>query len=551
MLLRGVVCTLLVLGLAGWTTAQLSGNYTIDPAGSGSTNYKTFAAASSALSAGVSGPVVFTVASTTFKEAVTFNPVTGTSSTNTITFIATGSPAVIDANGAQDALQLINTCSYFTFDNFVIKGFTRYGLSLAGAYNTRATFCTFKNLNIDAPATTSSSVRAVHLYYPDDCTFEDCVFAGGGRVYYTQQINRCFIRRCEFDGKGSASQLVSLWNSNDSDNLYENCFLHDCAASGYGFYVNYSQYGNMFWHNTIIITTSQVAVYYGSCCAWSRANSFRDNIVVNMGTGGCIRYGHSGGLLDYNDADYNCYWAPNGKVCELESGTTFTKGTLADWKKFFNANRSTLIRTGGPTPAQARFDDNSIEVSPGLASMTSPYDIHLTGASPCIDAGTTQYVAGSWISYNSAYKVLNDFEGDPRPATNVDIGADEVVVRIVGSGSGLPGTTISFTLFSPSDAGLPYQVGSSFGNGPIPIDTRKLELSADALLVLSVGGMLPTVFQGYAGLLDGQGNGAAKLNIPNIPQLKGLRVYTAFLTLKGSAPSGVSSISTSFLFTVQ
>jgi hypothetical protein len=127
-------------------------------------------------------------------------------------------------------------------------------------------------------------------------------------VYYTQAINRCFIRRCEFDGKGSSSQLLSLWNSNDSDNLYENCFLHDCGSSGYGFYVNYSQYGNMFWHNTVIVKTSQVGVFLGSCCAWSRANSFRNNIVVNTGTGGCIKYGHRSGKLDYNDADYNCYY---------------------------------------------------------------------------------------------------------------------------------------------------------------------------------------------------------------------------------------------------
>ena len=124
-------------------------------------------------------------------------------------------------------------------------------------------------------------------------------------------------------------------------------------------------------------------------------------------------------------------------------------------------------------------------------------------------------------------------------------------MRIVGSGSGAPGTAINFILFSPADGGLPYQVGTSLGNGPIPIDTRKLELSPDNLLVASTSGSLPTVFQNYGGLLDSGGNGAAALNIPNIPQLKGLRIYTAFLTLKPSAPSGISNISTSFVFTIQ
>jgi len=555
-LFRGAVCALLVLVLASWSAAQLSGNYTIDPAGSGPTNYTTFAAASAALSAGVSGPVVFKVASTTFMESVVFNPVTGASSTNTITFIATGTPAVIDANAASDGLTLNTTCSYFVFDNLVVKGFTRYGLYLNGTSGSASpTFCKFLNLTVDAPSSTSSSVNAVRNYYGNDNLFENCKFMGGGYCAYSQQQNRCIYRACEIDGKGTASRLCAPYNSNDADNLWENCFFHDCGPSGLGVYINLSQYGGMFWHNVVIVTTSQNAVHLGGCCAWSRANSFRNNIVVNLGTGVCIKYGFRSPVLEYNDADYNCYYAPNGQACELESGTGFTKGTLAAWKAYFNANRAALVpQTGSgpiPTPAQARWDDNSMEANPGLVSMTAPYDIHLTGASPCLDAGTTQYVAGNWISYNPAYVVANDFEGDPRPATNVDIGADEVVVRIIGSGSGLPGTTINFSLFSPSDAGLPYQVGSSFGNGPIPIDTRKIGLSPDALLALSVGGLLPTIFQGYVGLLDASGNGSAKLNIPAIPQLKGLRVYTAFLTLKASAPSGVSNISNSFLFTIQ
>ena len=121
---------------------------------------------------------------------------------------------------------------------------------------------------------------------------------------------------------------------------------------------------------------------------------------------------------------------------------------------------------------------------------------------------------------------------------------------LAGSGSGSPGTPLDFTLKSAADAGLPYQMGSSFGNGPIPIDTRKLELSPDDFLVLSTSGVVPMICQGYAGLLDTQGSARARLDIPNIPALKGIRIYTAFVTLKATAPSGVSSISNSFMFTI-
>ncbi|MBN2492526.1 MAG: hypothetical protein JXQ29_16885 [Planctomycetes bacterium] len=122
---------------------------------------------------------------------------------------------------------------------------------------------------------------------------------------------------------------------------------------------------------------------------------------------------------------------------------------------------------------------------------------------------------------------------------------------LVGSGTGAPGTTLRFTLTAPADGGLPYQMGSSFGNGPIPIDTRRLGLSVDSLLVLSVAGALPAVFQNYAGKLDAQGVAQAALAIPNLPALKGLRIYTAYVTLLATAPSGVASISNSFLFTIQ
>jgi hypothetical protein len=121
---------------------------------------------------------------------------------------------------------------------------------------------------------------------------------------------------------------------------------------------------------------------------------------------------------------------------------------------------------------------------------------------------------------------------------------------ILGSGNARPGNTITFTLNAPGDAGLPYQVGTSLGMGPIPIDTRLLGLSLDSVLQTSVTGVLPTIFQDYAGVLDAQGQGTAKLNLPNLSALVGVRLYSAFLTLKVGAPSNVSSISDTFQFTI-
>ena len=59
------------------------------------------------------------------------------------------------------------------------------------------------------------------------------------------------------------------------------------------------------------------------------------------------------------------------------------------------------------------------------------------------------------------------------------------------------------------------------------------------------------IFENYAGILDAGGQAKGKLHIPNIPALRGIKIYTAFITLKATAPSSISGISNTFLFTIQ
>jgi len=116
-------------------------------------------------------------------------------------------------------------------------------------------------------------------------------------------------------------------------------------------------------------------------------------------------------------------------------------------------------------------------------------------------------------------------------------------ITITASGKPVPGGTVTLDLSAPADGGLAYQIGSSLGTGPIPIDSRQLGLSPDAILMASVNGWMPTVFKDYTGYLDAAGKGKGTLNIPNIPILVGIKVHSAFVTLDSTAPSGVKSIS--------
>ncbi len=117
------------------------------------------------------------------------------------------------------------------------------------------------------------------------------------------------------------------------------------------------------------------------------------------------------------------------------------------------------------------------------------------------------------------------------------------LVTIRRSGATRPGDVVTFDLRATGDSGLGYQVASSFGIGPIPIDTRSIGLSIDALLMLSMSPLLPATFVGYAGTIGPDGTARATLRIPSLSGIVGVRVHTAFITLDANEPSGVRSIS--------
>ena len=126
----------------------------------------------------------------------------------------------------------------------------------------------------------------------------------------------------------------------------------------------------------------------------------------------------------------------------------------------------------------------------------------------------------------------------------------DLPTNLVVGGSPRPGGTVDLFLSASGSAKLPYQLGSSLGTGPIPIGTRNLGLSPDALLVVTVFGYLPGIFSGYAGVIDAGGKAKAKINIPSIPALVGVRIHSAFVTLDPQAPFGIRDMSNTASFSI-
>jgi len=154
-----------------------------------------------------------------------------------------------------------------------------------------------------------------------------------------------------------------------------------------------------------------------------------------------------------------------------------------------------------------------------------------------------RYVSGPG-SYNAATGGLLT----PLMAPKMRFTCHETVVN--GSGSTNPGGTVELDLLSSNEGNLPYQLGSSLSNGPIPIDTRLLSLGIDDMLVISVNGWVPQIFEKYAGFLDASGKAKARIHVPNLSVLKGVRIYTAFVVVKAGSPSNIAQISNTFMFTI-
>jgi len=122
--------------------------------------------------------------------------------------------------------------------------------------------------------------------------------------------------------------------------------------------------------------------------------------------------------------------------------------------------------------------------------------------------------------------------------------------HLLASGASRPGSVVKLDLTALDSPGLPCQFGSSFGNGPLPIGGRKLGLSVDPLLQVSVGGLWPGVFRNYAGRVSGSGKAQAAIAIPAIHLLVGLTIHTAAVTWNPQAPHGVQAIANTVSLTI-
>ena len=229
--------------------AQLSGSYTIDANGTGTSNYTTFGAATAALTtSGVSGAVTFNVASGTYTEQVTLTAVTGASSANTITFQgSTTAPSIITYSPAASATNWtvrLDGADYVTLDNLTI---TTGGSTYGRLVNYTDTVTDFNLTNCHLIGATGSSTSSNY-----------------GGLYYTYP-----------------AVAGGTWHI--KDNVID--------SVSYALYVYGSGYGAGSGADSVFIEDNTInATYYGFYTRYARYSKVHDNVVNSLVTNGVRNY---------------------------------------------------------------------------------------------------------------------------------------------------------------------------------------------------------------------------------------------------------------------
>jgi parallel beta-helix repeat protein len=459
---------------AQWTLCNaMSGTYTINPLGSGSTNFTSFTSAIAALNCGgVNGAVTFNVSNGTYAEQLFLAPIPGASATNTIkfqslsgvaanciiSFSTPSSQAIIDLNGAD----------FITFDKFTIRNtFTSTGFGVW--IRNGADFNTISNCIIDMAA---SGVNGYGVYQSGSMdnrnTINGNTINGAGYGVFLNANSSTYSNRNVISNNAiNGSYYYGIYSYyQDSVIISGNTITSSSANSSYsGIYAYWSRRGPIIAKNKIVFTSTRASSgsYYGMNLEFfnvSTSNPTRGLIANNMiQVGGAFSTAY--GIFMQNSCNYSdiihnsvnmTNTAANGSYAlYMNSGLSYDtvrnnifqnigNGTTSGYaafiypgtqmfynnNDFYTRNSNFALYNGTSYANYAAWKAAAAGGIPGFeaagvsreVTFTSSTDLHTT--LPCIADIGYNYTSTS----PSINKVLDDYDGQAR-STTPDLGCDE------------------------------------------------------------------------------------------------------------------------------
>ena len=445
----------------------LSGTYTIDPNGTGATNYMTFTEAALALNqCGINGAVTFNVASGTYNEQFKLMPVNGSSSTNTITF---------QSAAGDSSLVILKHDAAAIADNYVVD--------LDGT-----SYISFKNMSFEAEDTLLSNVfvleNAVHDFAVENCVVKATVLST------TNGVTMSLFSTVVETGANISIQHNLLLNSSYAINLVGAANATNWVVNDNTIHGNYAQAIKLENSVSAVITNNDIAadtastfggyegifLLNGTGSAMISKNSI---YTKNISTGYGIRM--TSCLFD----SLNPTMVVNNyiQMHVNSTGTTISAGIINHETRFVNVFYNTVRMSGVQlnSPAMCLFDGtaglsrgitiidniftndangyvyyvNNVDTSlwvdhhnniynfnstadfSYLGAAVSDYATWVTGSGtmntenvdPYFASATDLHISNNFLNGlgTPIASVTDDYDGDLRDATHPDMGADEFI----------------------------------------------------------------------------------------------------------------------------
>lgn len=442
--------------------AQLSGVYTISANSADNPDYSSFSAAASALSAGVSGEVIFQVAPGTYEEYVTINSISGTSSTNKVIFRGMGTDnqqVVITSNaGYTDNSTLkLNGADFVTFENLTITTTSANNavlLRLSGDVDNDR----FDNVRFVGVEVTSSSTdnnkNLVHMDSGsgrDNNEFVGCQFINGCIALYlqgnnmTQFNNGVLVENCSFSNQQFKSIYLTFYydaivrgntivNANDYKTdynaidvfqcfnacVFENNIMNITRTTSYSTVVKLrpcvgNEENHIIFRNNIVNLSSN-ASSSSYCFRISNNNSAYIDVAHN--TFKCAGTGTNVNIHVENNGQHLSFY--NNLLVNETDGFVFRFNTTALTERYsdynrvsFNGNNFARRSTYDIATLEDWTDSVSLDAHSALCTPTfvSAQDLHLMSSDGINVANPLSYVT-------------TDIDGETRSQTPC-AGADE------------------------------------------------------------------------------------------------------------------------------
>lgn len=517
--------------LAAQVSAQMSGTYTVDPAGSGARTFNSLNAASHALATqGVSGAVTIQVADGVYPETWVIAPIPGASATRRVTLRAQNRHQVrLEApstgGGARTALEIPDYGAASPVAWIDVEGFhfartgtyatVIFGINALGnSHDIRIEDCVFEDAEVRAEKSWAWELSHSEWIRGQSRT----------RIYHSVRFWECErmdIHHCRINTQTVSVELTSRPGASGENRIWNNTFYGENASSGRAMLDLANAHSTIVEHNTFAPQGPQ----YGAVCLrvgglFARPVVFRNNIFHNPWPAARhpIELGNPSPY--FVQSANNLYHAPSAVDLfrSLSSNNNNGSGIAKDL--------ATLQQTTG-------LETGSLQVDPKLIQNTTlPFDLHPLPDSPAIARAR-----------NTSAFIVDDLDGAPRFA-KATIGAYEGAppLRFQSFGSGCAGSGAQVPVIGSAGQ---HAYGSkdfritlskalgAFGLQAILALGRSKSNWAGVPLPISLGGncqllvspdlLLPAGISGGTG--PGLGTASFNLLVPLDPRLEGLQFH--------------------------